>query len=180
LAGLALFAISLSAPASATASSLLGGYGGPGAGSQVILGSTLLGGSGGTGGGGAGTGELPTRGGLGSAGASHRGRPSPAVRSSSAVAGGEGASARVVHAGEGHHRAGVSGAGPGAYPSASAERAYLASNGSAAGVLSGDLVSYVLLGLGVLAVTGGVTRWVLASKGSEEHRSLKAPVGGSE
>jgi hypothetical protein len=187
---LTLLATSASAPASAIGSSLLSGYGGPGEGSQVILGSTLLGG-GATGGGGAGTGGSggagsttaeggSARGGSGSTSARHRGERSPTVKSSKAVARRAGAGARAVHAGEGPHRAGVSGARPDAYPSASAERAYLASSGSAAGVLSGDLVWYVLLGLGVLAVTGGVTRWLVANRGHADDRSLKAQVGGSE
>ena len=48
------------APASATAGSLLSGYGGPGEGNQAILGSALLGGPSGGGGGGAESGSSAT------------------------------------------------------------------------------------------------------------------------
>jgi hypothetical protein len=49
-----LVALALVAPATASAGSLLSGYGGPGQGNQAILGSGLVGGSSGSGGGGAG------------------------------------------------------------------------------------------------------------------------------
>lgn len=60
--GVLLCAVCLAAPAGAAASPLLSGYGGPGAGSQVILGSALVNGprGGGGGGGGSANGGGPT------------------------------------------------------------------------------------------------------------------------
>jgi len=62
--GVLLCALCLAVPAGAVASPLLSGYGGPGAGSQVILGSSLVngprGGGGGGGGGGSASGGGPT------------------------------------------------------------------------------------------------------------------------
>src|SRR5437879_8345365 len=52
LAALAALVVSMAIAATAHASSLLSGYGGPGQGNQAILGSTLLGGGSGGGGGG--------------------------------------------------------------------------------------------------------------------------------
>jgi hypothetical protein len=65
---LALLALLLAAPATSHAAPLLSGYGGPGSGSQAILGSTLIGGSGGGGGSGGATTQ-----GAGSAGVSSPG-----------------------------------------------------------------------------------------------------------
>jgi len=60
--GVLLCALCLAVPAGAVASPLLSGYGGPGAGSQVILGSSLVNGprGGGGGGGGSASGGGPT------------------------------------------------------------------------------------------------------------------------
>lgn len=87
--------LALALPATADAGSLLSGYGGPGQGSQAILGATVIGGaSGGSGGGSSPQGESPASGTLratsptatpSSPGKSHRAKSTPTHRGRSSV-----------------------------------------------------------------------------------------------
>ena len=139
-----LAAIMVATPVAAHASPLLSGYGGPGQGSQLILGSSLLGG---TGGGGAsaagGASTAATRGGLGSASA-----PSPSRSSASAVHGAHGVVLRPRSSSGAP--AGSSGGTLGTSPARQAAPPAL-------GVSEQDLL-YIVLALGVLAFAGVLTR----------------------
>jgi hypothetical protein len=196
-----VFALAL--PAFAAAGSLLSGYGGPGQGSQQLLGSTLIGASSGGGGSGGGsgtsegTGTSSGGGSLGSgAGFSSSGEPARAgspdeARSRSGVSG-TGAAGGGAGEGGGHGAGGrESGQGSYApaeasdatvivYPSPSVERAYLAGAGSGSAGWANGLLPYVLLALVVVAFTGWLTRRLAIKKGSEEPRSLKGWVAGPE
>jgi hypothetical protein len=159
---LTLLAVLLTgAPSSAWANSLLSGYGGPGEGSQTILGSALLGGGGSAGGGGGLSSS--TSGSTGSSlsgGAAAGGK----ITTPSGSSGG-GATAR----GGGGRPGGRSGSrGGSGEASGGAARAYTpvspssalppASGASETLGLSGEDLGYVLLAFGVLAFTGVVTR----------------------
>jgi hypothetical protein len=145
------------APA-APASSLLSGYGGPGQGSQTILGAALIGGPSGSGGGGAGGGSTAAAGGgavalgvSGAGGASATGAPGSRSRS------GSGGGASGSHAGSAApaaplHRV----AGPATALSAASVRS------NTLGVSGADLV-YILLGLGGLLAAGVFTRHLVRS-----------------
>ena len=198
-------AIALATPAFAAAGSLLSGYGGPGQGSQQLLGSTLIGGAGsgggsgasGSGGGSAGTGSGGSFG-LGTAsssGSSPGGEQTQASSSTPRSVGGGGEKA-AGGAGKGGGGAGAAGGGGTgyesrpvggasiatavAYPKVSAERAYLASAGSGSAGWEGKVWPYVLLVLAVLAFTGGLTSRLAKRKGPRGHRSLKGWVAGPE
>ena len=132
------------APSSAFANPLLSGYGGPGAGSQAILGSTLVGGAGGGGGSAGGTsggspgsspgGAAPT----GSSGSRVRAGGRTADRGSAQVARPSGKS---------------SGGAARAYPVSSAENAsQSAAIASETLGISSDDVAYIFLALGALAL----------------------------
>jgi hypothetical protein len=164
-----LAAIAVATPVAAHASPLLSGYGGPGQGSQMILGSSLLNGPGG--GGAAAAGEASTaatRGGLGSA-------PAAGEASTAATRGGLGSgtagstsrsSASAVHAAHGAVlRLRSSSAAPagtpgvargtpggvlGTYPARQAAPPAL-------GVSEQDVL-YIVLALGILAFAGVLTR----------------------
>jgi len=149
-----LAAIMVATPVAAHASPLLSGYGGPGQGSQLILGSSLLGG---TGGGGAsaagGASTAATRGGLGSASA-----PSPSRSSASAVHAAHGVVLRPRSSSRA--RAGTGGAAAGAlgtYPARQAAPPAL-------GVSQQDLL-YIVLALCILAVAGVLTRRLTYPRG---------------
>ena len=160
-----LAVLSAGMTASAQASSLLSGYGGPGSGSQVILGSTLLNGSRGGGGSGGPAVAIAAGGGGGSAaatGSSTKSQASTArVTAVSARstpqgpgpgAGGQGNSAhRTVKTALDRPPAGL--AGPGTPPAARRDSRTL-------GLTSADLL-YVLLACGALAGVGLLT-WRLA------------------
>jgi hypothetical protein len=138
LTAVALFAC---APAAAHASSLLSGYGGPGQGSQALLGSTLIGGSGGGGG------SSASGGGSGSI---------AATQSAPTKAGG-------AHRGSGagrHGAAGGAGAGSTAATtgSAAAFRAAETGAGSSTLGLSGAGLVYILAVLGGLVLVAVLTR----------------------
>jgi len=154
-------------PASASAGSLLSGYGGPGQGNQAILGAALVNGptgrgghgSGGSGGSGAGAqgggasslavAAVPAAG----AGGTIVVAGSAAAHGSHALArGGRGSSA-------GHPRAGTTAAGSQRQPVASAAAVSETSvaGGPALGLSDADLL-YILLALGVLLLTGVLTR----------------------
>lgn len=145
-----LATLSAAAPAAAPASPLLSGYGGPGQGSQAILGSVLLNGSGG---GSAGTGAPMT---IGRA----NGTPSRAAAPGQTTAGGPskqatGAARRgtdPVRAGRGGE---VSGVASSAYP-ASEQRGAAQPSGTLG--LSGEDLLYILLALATLAFAGVLTR----------------------
>jgi len=149
------------APAGAHAGSLLSGYGGPGQGSQVILGSALLNGpGGGAHGGGEGGGGSASGG--GSAGSAIAGGQA-AAGTHAAPAGGAHAQARA-HARSGSgiaspSRGGAaSAAGPGAYVTASrSARSETAVPTPTLGISAADLV-YILLGLAVLVMTAALTK----------------------
>ncbi len=160
-------------PTLAAASSLLSGYGGPGQGSQAILGSTLVGGSGGGGGGSGSVGGGPE------AGYSAAGVTSAGGNGTHSGAGGEsssqpsgGASVSYGKASDGVVRA---------YPAALVERAYVArAGGSRTLGLSGDDLLYVLLALAALIYTGVLTRQLAQTQGSGAHRRLKVRVARPE
>jgi len=183
LAALVTAAVSVSCPALAVGNSLLSGYGGPGQGSQAILGSTLIGGGSGGGGGGSGgsgSGGSTDEGGAGgSSGSLHLGeRPGAAGSSTDSESG-----ARAGHggAGSGSGRAtsagGASGSrvgtgrtsagGAGTYPTLAAQAAD-AGESQALG-LSGDDLLYVVLALAALAFTGVLTRRLSRTEGPESN-----------
>jgi hypothetical protein len=165
---LALVLAAALAPAYASAGSLLSGYGGPGQGNQEILGSALLNGpagKGGSGGGGSGPGTGAAAGGgtaltgaaagAGSveaalaapAGETHG---STAARPGGTAAGGRHADRRAPHASIPAART---------YNGASSPaRTHAGGGGSQTLGLSGADLLYILIALGVLAVTGGLTR----------------------
>jgi|SRR5438128_871686 len=148
--GLALAAsltLLAAAPLVAHAGPLLSGYGGPGQGSQLILGSTLIGGPGG---GAAGTGT-----GGPSGQATARNGTAPASASS-----GAGAGARRAPAAKG---AGADGVVSASYPAL--ERT--ASTGTFG--LSGADISYVLLGAGALALMGVLMRRMVRPRTAKGH-----------
>jgi hypothetical protein len=148
--------------ASAQASSLLSGYGGPGSGSQMILGSTLLKGSRGGGGGGSAV-AIAAGGGGGLAvatGSATKSQASTARVSAVSTrstpqgpgpAGGQGNTADRTVKTAPDRAAGL--AGPGTLPAARRDSRTL-------GLTSADLL-YVLLACGVLAGVGLLT-WRLA------------------
>ena len=139
-----LVALVVATPVGAHASPLLSGYGGPGQGSQMILGSSLLNGPGGGGQAAAAreASTAATNGGLGSA---------PAGSSVSIVHGAHGA---VLHrrSSSGSAAAGTSGGAAGISPAAAHQAAP-----PALGVSQNDLF-YILLALAILAFAGVLTR----------------------
>jgi hypothetical protein len=162
-----LAVLSAGVPASAQASSLLSGYGGPGSGSQMILGSTLLKGSRGGGGGGGSAVALAAGGGGGGGSAVASGSSTKSQASTVRVtavstrstpqgpvpgAGGQGNSAgRTVKTALDRAPAGL--AARGTPPAAPRDSRTL-------GLTSADLL-YVLLACGALAGVGLLT-WRLA------------------
>jgi hypothetical protein len=151
--------LAVAMPSAAPANSLLSGYGGPGEGNQAILGSALLntpkGGGGGSSGdaGGGGGGVSQTSG----------TQPSEAVAPQSAhgsSAGEKGSTARPGKGARTTKRATRGATSPAAqgtaaiYPAASREEA---AGGSRALGLSGADFVYIILALGVLALTGFLT-----------------------
>jgi hypothetical protein len=149
-ASLALTAAVL-VPGSASAGSLLSGYGGPGEGNQAILGSALLGGPSGGGSG--------SKGGSGSTG-----------QGSTLVASGEGATARSGAAGANgaaggkrrHSREPANGASSSAGESSAqgsgARTSPVNIDVSKTEVLPASDLQYILLALVALAATGALTR----------------------
>jgi hypothetical protein len=145
-----LVAIVVATPVTAHASPLLSGYGGPGQGSQMILGSSLLNGPGGGGGraAAAGGGEAST--------AATQGAPGLAASSTSS------SSVSVVHAAHGAalgRRSSSGGARAGSSADALGSSPALARQAAppALGVSQNDLL-YILLALGVLVLAGVLTR----------------------
>jgi hypothetical protein len=143
------------APASACASPLLSGYGGPGEGNQAILGSALLGGAGG--------GSGSSGGSSGSTGSSPSGVAGVGVQASQSSAAPTGSNERGsagAHGGRSARRAGeASGDAANAYPASSVgETSRLATGGLETLGLSGEDLLYMLLTLSALAFVGVLTR----------------------
>lgn len=149
-------ALSAAMPAAAPASSLLSGYGGPGQGSQVILGSSLVngppkGGGGSQGGGGStGAGESSTAvtGGLGTRAGSGSKAPTGSVAHKPA-SGGHGKKAKG--------RA-VGGSSSGSRSSRGEAAVRPAAAGSETLGVSGMDLVYILAGLGALILTAVLTK----------------------
>jgi hypothetical protein len=148
---------SLVTPAVAQAGSLLSGYGGPGQGNQAILGAALLNTpSGGSGGGGSSGSSAVTPASLGASTSAATGASGGQAGSSAGAGGSHSSSHRSA-------KAPIAAGGS----SVSAIRAYSATSGLGAseaavssptlGITAADL-TYMLLVLGGLALTGAVTR----------------------
>ena len=145
-------------PGAALASSLLSGYGGPGEGSEAIIGSTLVNGpSGGAGGGSAGAGGSPVSGTAGSGrGPSASPNGELAGRSASASAGARGIGGRArraTGAGNGTAATGAGSSGT-AFAAQAADRGNVESEHL--GLTAQDLI-YVLLVLAALAAVWALT-----------------------
>lgn len=142
-------------PAVAAGGPLLSGYGGPGEGSQQILGSALLGGPAGSGSG---------TGGAGGGGAAASGGESLGSKSSATGGAGAGASSprRVPGAaarrGRGSSAAGRSLTGAAEAPGSSAATSLTGAAGSDTLGLSSEDVTYILIAIGALVLTGALTR----------------------
>lgn len=159
---LTLLALALAAPApaAATSSSLLSGYGGPGQGSQAILGSTLLGGSsGGSPGSGSGSYSATT-----------------SATSTGSVPPGTAAPTRprarhTSRSGSGADRGGKSSAqGASAYPASDEAAASRASTHSPSSLgLSGADILHLLLALGALGLIAVATGALARQRGGNEH-----------
>jgi hypothetical protein len=180
LTGLIVASLSATTPTLATAGPLLSGYGGPGEGSQAILGSTLLGaGSGGGGSGGSAGGPSGS-----SSGSFRYGeRPGETGSSTTGAAGTGGTGARKSAArGASSSRAGrASGGGASTYPASSAEHTSLAASvGSETLGLSGGDLLYIVLMLAALAFTGVLTRRLARTKGVGGNQQLKGRVAKPE
>ncbi len=140
-------------PSAATADSLLSGYGSPGEGNQVILGSALLNGPT-NGGGGTGSGGGSTTGG-GSGGSS----ASDLAASSGATGQGpEGAVAPPASKTGGRGSRGAASAGRSPAPAVSAGLARSISGDSATLGISGADLAYIVLALGAVLLTAVLTR----------------------
>ena len=138
-------------PSAAFANSLLSGYGGPGEGNQAILGSALL--------------NAPKGGGGGGASAGQSSSSQPTETSATQTGGSSGTSKqgsstrRTAHARSGKH-ATAGGKTSGSttssviYPASSRE---VTTGGSRTLGLSGADLAYIILALGVLALTGFLT-----------------------
>ncbi|HEX4466919.1 MAG TPA: hypothetical protein VH025_07005 [Solirubrobacteraceae bacterium] len=147
------------APATATAGSLLSGYGGPGQGNQAIIGSALVGGPSGGGGSGGSTGTGSTvgggeaAGGLLGAGSSGRSSSRKSTRGSQRTKG--------KHRGSDVKSAQPVAAASGAIPPAHGSAGVAT---PALGISAADLL-YILLAAGALALTAGVTRQLTRQPG---------------
>jgi len=180
LTGLVVAASLVGTPTLAAASSLLSGYGGPGQGSQAILGSTLLGGSSGGGGG-------STSGGSGGSSGSFRygerlGETESSATGSAGAGGSPGRKSAV--GGASGSRAGSGGASAGGastYPASSTGNADEASAVAPETLgLSGDDLPYILLAFAGLALTGILTRQLARTGGGGGHQPLKGRAAGPE
>jgi hypothetical protein len=142
------------APSLASANPLLSGYGGPGQGSQAILGSALLNGP--RGGGGAA--------GSGTSGSLSSGNPTQAVQGTGAGSQAGSKPARRARAGKPARRSLPGAASVGGTSSSGASAAYRASRSTDAaapvfGLTSGDLVGAIVVA-GVLILVGVLTKRV--------------------
>jgi len=143
-------------PTAASASTLLSGYGGPGQGNQAILGAALLNGPSGRGGGGGSAGG-------GSSSSSTTNLAAPTTTTSTQGSPSSPRHARPGAAGK-HDLSpkGSTGAPNGRQAASGAAGAYNVSAGGGSAQpllgLTGDVVLYIVLALGVLAFTGVLTR----------------------
>ena len=158
--GVLVVALAAALPGAALASPLLSGYGGPGQGSQAILGSALLNGpKGGAGSGGSGSAAVES--GTTSATSGSGGESSSGAGSSAPV--GKGASRARSHARQGAEDRQKEGARtaptgrPSFYPVA--ERVPSGVGGATLGLSGADLI-YIILTVGVLLSLGLLTRRV--------------------
>jgi hypothetical protein len=160
-----LVALSAALPAAAPANSLLSGYGGPGQGNQAILGSALLNGPRSGGGGGSGAAN-------GSSSASRVATPTSQGSAASTTSAGSGArrhatggaAGRGSASAEGSAQGGAAGLAPGAsslYPAS--DRGGAAQQSGTLG-LSGEDFVYIILGLGMLTLTGVLTKRLTRTK----------------
>jgi hypothetical protein len=152
--------LSAFAPASAPASSLLSGYGGPGQGAQAILGSALLNGPSGRGGGGSG------------------GGPAGGSPTGTAPLGAVSTGGRTTGSGAGRHRpatarngsqtaATATGSGVnGSYPRVGAQAS---AGGTGPLGLSDSAFLFALLALTALLFTGLLTRGLTKASGTRGH-----------
>jgi hypothetical protein len=156
------FVLPAFAPASAPASSILSGYGGPGPGTQAILGSTLLNGPSGGGG---------PQGGV-SAALTAAGRPGAAGTVAGTGPGGS-AAASPTHAGNGASRSTrqSSGSQPrvGERPVSRLAISRASTGGSGVLGLSNTAFLVLLLALGALVFTGLLTRGLAKPSGTRWH-----------
>jgi hypothetical protein len=145
IACLVVLSAVISAPAQA--SSLLSGYGSPGQGSQVILGSSLI--NGGSSGGSSGGGQSSTTGTVATGTGQAGGAPGSVASKHAATRGGAGRHAGV-------HVRGASGSG--AQPASSSAALAREAGASEALGLSGRDVLYILLGFAALIFIAVITR----------------------
>ena len=161
---LCIAAVAAAMPAAAHGGSLLSGYGGPGQGSQVILGSALVNGppNGGGGSGGGGSGSEGSSTGTGESSTAAKAASGVATGAVTRSGGGGntptgGASHRHA-AGAGRRVSGSSSAGARPYSVVAREAALrqAAEGSEPLGVTGSDLM-YILLALGALILTGFIT-----------------------
>jgi hypothetical protein len=168
-----LVALSAAWPAAACADPLLSGYGGPGAGSQVIIGSTLVNGRGGGGGGSAPAGESST----GTSSGVGVEAAAGAVTTVGSRASGTGPKSPAA----GRHTAGAartpSGTGSAASgPAPLGIRPTHVAVGSETLGLSHEDLLYILLALGAIAFTGVLT-WRLTRATADRSQGSKGMSG---
>lgn len=155
-----LLALAAAVPASAPATSLLSGYGGPGQGNQAILGSGLVNGAGAGGGSGGGSASAPAGGGL------------AAVSAGEGKASGSGGN-RAGRAAPGK-RAGVGRSGASQNGKASQQGAARLASGHPSSDsrplgLSGGSLLFIVLVLAALLFTALLTRGLARSSGDRGH-----------
>jgi hypothetical protein len=148
----ATVAIAAATPSLATAGPLLSGYGGPGQGNQVILGSTLLGGPGGGSSAAAGTGS--------ESGEAAAQRSDGASLASGARRGPAGTRRHASLAGA----ASATGLAPRSYPAVETTAGASDNLG-----LSGTHILYIVLAAVALAFTGVLTRMVAGPRTAKGH-----------
>jgi len=147
---LTLLALSAASPAAAMAGSLLSGYGGPGAGSQAIIGSTLI--------------KTPPNAGSGGGASTLAGAPSSSSGASQGASTTRSATRTSARSGARSHGQSAPGKLPSAFGKVSrSQTAYGLSSsqasveGSPALGVSGVDLLYIALALGALLLTGALT-----------------------
>jgi hypothetical protein len=168
------FCLSAVLPVAATASSLLSGYGGPGQGSQAIIGAGLVNGGGrggGSRGGGSGGGSSSAAGSSTAAGSAAvatsdagTGTTPGVVKSQRPKPGKHGAKAKRAAPVKGQVGS-VSAGGTKAYPALSTSAAVHGAPAGGTLGLSGANLLYMVLALGVLILTGLLTRRLVGGAG---------------
>ena len=166
-ASLVALVFSSAAVASAEVGPILSGYGGPGSGSQVILGATLIGGSGGQGSGGAGGGGSITVAAAAPAGATHSAQPSGGANPAQGAhpSGGSDGHAQVP-----------AGKGTAVRPGQPAEAITVSStNAQAIGLIGGNKLLLLLVLVG-LVLTGLLTKGASRPGGRAVAAQGRAPT----